>query len=151
MQKNTFYLLSGITALILVFLFYISVEMKQPWIIFVGILLAVVLYIACRKKIAGLALDEREMLIDMKTASATLKSAAVLYLTVNIPLAVYAFSFPQMILPPPHHMPPATVSLVTLGSVALIELILLAVVLFIYVGFHVYYAKKYGGDIEDEE
>ena len=48
-------------------------------------------------------------------------------------------------------MPPVTVPLVTLGSVALIELILLAVVLFIYVGFHVYYAKKYGGDIEDEE
>ena len=151
MQKNTFYLLSGAVALILVFLFYISVELKKPWLVFVGILLAAVLYLMCRKKIAGLAGDEREMFIDMKTASATMKSAAVLYLAVNIPLAVYAFSFPQMILPPPHHMPPVTVPLVTLGSVALIKLILLAVVLFIYVGFHVYYAKKYGGDIEDEE
>ena len=151
MQKNTFYLLSGAVALILVFLFYISVELKKPWLVFVGILLAVVLYLMCRKKIAGLAGDEREMFIDMKTASATLKSAAVLYLAVNIPLAVYAFSFPQMILRPPYHIPPVSVPLVSLGSVALVELILLAVVLFLYVGFHVYYAKKYGGDCEDEE
>ena len=104
-----------------------------------------------QKNIAGITADEREVLIDMKTASATLKGAAVLYAAVNIPLAVYAFSFPQMILRPPYHIPPVSVPLVSLGSVALVELILLAVVLFLYVGFHVYYAKKYGGDCEDEE
>lgn len=151
MKKNTFYLICGAVALILVFLFYVSVELKQPWLIFVGILAAFLLYLLCRKNIAGITADEREVLIDMKTASATLKGAAVLYAAVNIPLAVYAFSFPQMILRPPYHIPPVSVPLVSLGSVALVELILLAVVLFLYVGFHVYYAKKYGGDCEDEE
>lgn len=152
MKKNTFYLLCGAAAILLVLLFNLSVELKLPWLIFVGIVAAVVAYIICRKKIAGISGDEREMLIDMKTASATLKAAAVVYLAVNIPLAVYAFSFPQMILPPPHlPVPPVSIPLVSLGSVALIELVLLAAVLFIYVGFHVYYAKKYGGDDEDEE
>lgn len=132
----------------------IGIQRGKPFLILCigGIVAAVAAYIICRKKISGISGDEREMLIDMKTASATLKAAAVVYLAVNIPLAVYAFSFPQMILPPPHlPVPPVSIPLVSLGSVALIELVLLAAVLFIYVGFHVYYSKKYGGDDEDEE
>lgn len=151
MKKNTFYLLCGATALLLVYLFYLSVELKKPWIIFIGLITVFVLYAVCRKLIAGIQSDERQMFIDMKTASATLKAAAVMYMAVNIPLAVCAFSFPLMIFRPHHPITPVSVPLVSLGSLALVELILLAAVLFIYVGFHVYYAKKYGGEGEDEE
>lgn len=151
MKKNTFYLLSGAVALVLVLLFAVSVELRMPRLIFLGILAAVAAYFVCRKTLPSIAGDERELFIDMKTASATLKSAAILYAAVNIPLAVYAFSVPQMIFPMPHHAPPASVPLVSLGSLALVELVLLAVVLFIYVGLHVYYAKKYSGVDEDEE
>ena len=53
MKKNTFYLLCGAAAILLVLLFNLSVELKLPWLIFVGIVAAVVAYIICRKKIAG--------------------------------------------------------------------------------------------------
>lgn len=96
-------------------------------------------------------MDERQVLIDMKTASATLKAGAALLLIGNLPIVIYAFSVPPMIMPMPRFHPPQVVPLGILGQIAIFELILLAAVVLLYAGIHIYYTHKYGGDIADEE
>ena len=150
MKRNIFYLLCGFFGLILVSLFYISMELRMPWIVCAAFVIAAVLVFFMHRRISDRIVDERQILIDMKSSSATLKAGTVLLIAGNLAVAVYAFSMPPMFFGPmPHFQPPSTIPLTQLGQFALVEMALLAVVVFIYVGFRVYYTKKYG--VSDDE
>ena len=151
MKKNTFYLICGIIAVLLVVLFYVFIRIHLPLLILAAVLIAILVFILLKHRISDGDVDERQMLIDMKTASTTLKAGVILFLAGNIPIAVYAFSVPPMIMPMPHFRPPEHVPLSNMGDVAIFELLLLAAVFIIYAGIHIYYTRKYGGDIQDEE
>lgn len=157
-------------AIALVMLFILSISISNPFIIAGVILVCGVLFFVLKHKVTDLAMDERQMLIGMKTASATIKTAIVLFLTYNIGMIVYAFSkplgfhnirmnrpmgagFPEgtMESVPFFPIPPETVPISQLGMIAVGEIILFIVILFIYIGFRYHYSRRYGGTEEDEE
>ena len=72
MKQNTFYIIIGIIGLIEVLLFWESIQLSNPFIIGVGFFVGAVLYFVLRRKVTDCYADERQNLIDMKTASATL-------------------------------------------------------------------------------
>lgn len=151
MKKSTFYLLWGIVAIVLIALFYVFVQIRMPLLILIAVAVAILAYFLLRKKLTKEYMDERQSQIEMKTSSLTMKIAAAAFAIVNIAIAVYAFGIPHMIMPKGPFAPPEQVQTITLGNVAIIELVLLVVMFFVYVAFHIYYEHKYGGDLKDEE
>ncbi|MDO5847544.1 MAG: DUF2178 domain-containing protein [Methanocorpusculum sp.] len=151
MKKNSFYLICGIMAVVLVILFYVFIRIRLPLLTIPAVLIAVLIFFLLKRAVSDKGMDERQLLIDMKTASATLKTGIILFLLGNIPIAVYAFSVPPMIMPMPHFHPPESIPLTNVGDIAIYELLLLAVTVVIYAGIHIYYSRKYGGDLSDEE
>ncbi|MDO5844696.1 MAG: DUF2178 domain-containing protein [Methanocorpusculum sp.] len=170
MKKNTFYIICGFIAIALVLLFILSINLSNPFIIAGAIVVAGILFFICRHKVTDVIMDERQMFIGMKTAAATIKTAIILFLTLNIAIVVYVFSGPlgfhnfrmeRPVLPefPQGAMesvsffpvPPDTIPISQLGMFAIGEIILFIVILFVYVGFRYYYSRKYGGEEEDEE
>ena len=74
MKQNNFYIIIGIIGLIEVLLFWESIQASNPFIIGVGFVAGALLYFVLRRKVTDCYADERQNLIDMKTASATLKA-----------------------------------------------------------------------------
>ena len=94
MKQNTFYIIIGIIGLLEVLLFWASIQLSNPFIIAVGFIVGAGLYFVLRRKITDCSADERQNMIDMKTASATLKAFWVSFFTVNLATVVYVFSAP---------------------------------------------------------
>jgi len=151
MKKSSYYLLTGILALVLVILFYIFIKIRLPLLIIPAIILVIVFLVILRRAVSDRSRDERQILIDMKTAMLTMKTSIILFLVGNIPVIIYAFSVPPMIFPMPHFRPPETVSLIKMGYIALGELVLMAICIIMYGAFHIHYTHKYGGDIEETD
>ena len=170
MKKNTFYIICGLFAISLLFLFWLSILLSNPVIIAVSFLIEAVLLFVLKRRITDIVQDERSILIEMKTASATIKTAAVLLVTVNLGMVVYVFSdslgfhtltynrslnpmlFPEGYASVPYFpVPPETIPISVLGLFAVMQIVLLVIVLFIYIGFQFYYAHKFGEWDDDEE
>ena len=151
MKKSSYYLLTGILALVLVILFYIFITIRMPFLIIPAIVIVIIVLLVLKKFISDNDKDERQILIDMKTTVLTLKISVLLFVVGNIPIIIYAFSIPPMIMPMPHFHPPETVPLSNMGNIALAELMLMAVCVILHGAFHIHYTHKYGGDIEDLE
>lgn len=170
MKKNTFYLIFGLIAVSLLLLFWLSIELSNPWIIAISVLLFAILFLFLKKRVTDLDEDERTVLIEMKAAAATIKASAVLFLTVNLATTVYVFSGPlgfhlftynrlkDPMIPaggyesiPYFPVPPDTIPILELGLFAVLQLCLIVFALFIYAGFRLYYTHKFGVWGEDEE
>jgi len=170
MKKNTFYIICGLFAVSLLLLFWLSIGLSSPAIIAVSVVVCAVLFFILKKRVTDLDEDERSILIDMKTASATIKASVVLFLTVNLAAIVYVFSGPlgfhsftysrpkDSLIPaggfesiPYFPVPPETIPISQLGLFAVLQLIMIVAALFIYVGFRFYYVRKFGVWGEDEE
>jgi len=169
MRKNTFYIISGLFAVLLLLLFWLSIQFSNPVIIGVSFVIVAVLFFVMKMRVTDIVQDERSILIEMKSASATIKAAVVLFVTVNLATVVYVFSGPlgfhkltydrsvNPMVPggfesvPYFPVPPETISISELGSFAVIQLGLIVMILFIYIGFRFYYARKFGTWDDDEE
>ncbi|MDO5846296.1 MAG: DUF2178 domain-containing protein [Methanocorpusculum sp.] len=167
MKKNTFYIFAGVSALILLLLFSLSIKLTNPVPVAAGFVCYVLLILLLRRKIDGIIHDERQTAIDMHASAVTIRAAAVMFVTVNLGTAVYVFSealgfhrppiettVPIQSLgayPPFIHAPPAQIPTSDLGGFAVIQLILLIATLFIYAGARTYFAHKFGGIGEDDE
>ncbi len=92
MKQNNFYIIIGIIGLIEVLLFWESIQASNQFIIGVGFVAGALLYFVLRRKVTDCYADERQNLIDMKTASATLKAFWVSFFSVNLATVVYVFS-----------------------------------------------------------
>lgn len=198
----------GIIGLVLLMLFGVSILLSNPFIIAAAFIVGAVLYFYFKRQVTDSSLDERQRMIDMKTASATLKAFFVSFFTVNLATVVYVFSAPlgiQRVMytkTAPGEMagrgqpgkfevinnlngsevnsvaitihaeagtsadvmydvtthavqlipaPPEMIAISHLGIFGAIQILLLILMLFIYVGFRVYYSHQLGEWDDDEE
>ena len=211
MKQNTFYICIGIIGILEVLFFWASIQLSNPFIIAMAFLVGAVLYFALHRQVTDRYVDERQNLIDMKTASATLKAFWVSFFSVNLAAVAYVFSGPlglsgisikAVVIEPaerwprlmqslnetgiPDHMnqvaitlhtnvsnvtdavasgdslmqmhqfslfpaPPEMIAISHLGVFGMIQIFLLVLMMFIYVGFRMYYSHKFGEWYDDEE
>jgi len=155
MKRNTFYLLIGIVALVEVGIFWLSVRLEAPFLIQIAFVLGVVLLYLARRGVEETIEDERTVMITQKAALRTLEVSWVIFFVLSLGSAVIAFSRPLGLRPPrpgPQEMfPTEALELPVFGGFAIIQMTLLCLMIFLYVGFRVYYARKYGEWDTDEE
>lgn len=151
MKRNTFYLLSGVTGLAEVALFWASVVLQNPLIIITGFILGVLLIYLSRRKISDRKDDERSALITQKAGARTLEIFWILFFAISLGSLVMGFSTPLGLPPPPKPFPRVPHDEPHLGYFGLLQMVLLCGMVFLYIGFRVYYAKKYGEWDDDEE
>ncbi len=151
MKQNTFYLLVGVVGLIEVGLFVLSVRLHNPLIITAGFIMGVGLLYVSRLMITDYKEDERSRLINQKAGFRTLEVFWIIFFAVSLGTAVIGFSTPLGIPRPraiPHDFPRDGVYL---GYFGVLQMILLCCIAFLYIGFRIYYAHKYGEWDTDEE
>jgi uncharacterized membrane protein len=151
MKQNTFYFVSGVIGLAEVALFWVSVVLRNPFIIIVAFILGILLIYLARRMISDRRDDERSALITQKAGARTLEIFWVLFFAISLGSLVMGFSTPLGIPPPPKPFPRVPHDEPNLGYFGLLQMILLCCMVFLYIGFRVYYARKYGEWDEDEE
>jgi len=175
MKQNTFYILAGIVGLIEVGAFWLSVKYLMPLLISAVFIAGIVLLYGAWRKITDRQVDERATLINQKAGMATFMVFWVIFFATSLGSAVIGLGappfphFPQ----PPDQGPggvneslrplgdgPGLVNasirapgdgLIRLGHFGYLQLALLFLMFFLYVGFRIYYARKYGEWETDEE
>lgn len=157
MKQNTFYLIAGVVGLLEVGIFWLAVELRMPFLTMGAFIIGVIILYALWKTVTDRQYDERSNLISEKAKSKTLEVFWVLFFTVSLGSAVIGFSTPLRIpqehpfprgLPLPPELPPEKPFI---GYFGLFQLILLFLLFFLYIGFRIYYSRKYGDWDKDEE
>jgi uncharacterized membrane protein len=148
MKKNTFYLLIGCIALALLAILWYSVEIHRPLLIEVAFIAGIALVYMARRRVEDLIEDERSVKITEKAAVRTFQVIWVVFFAFSIGAVMeilYVPEFPQPFRSehPPVILPPKLMGYIQLG--------LLCLMIFLYVGFRIYYARKYGEWETDEE
>lgn len=155
MKRNTFYLLTGITAIVLVLVLWVSIQLSMPILIQAAFLAAVVILYALRRTVAKDIEDERSNVINQHAAVATLFVFWIIFFLVSISSVVWEFSRPLGIFfPAPLGRGPDVIVVVEkppFGNIGLVQLALLGLMIILYAGFRVYYARKFGDWESDEE
>lgn len=148
MKKNTFYLLAGCIALALLVIFWYSVELHIRFLAEVSFIIAIVVIWLIRKNVTDLIEDERTAKITEQAALRTFQVFWVVFCAYSIGAVMqilYIPTFPRDdFFTRPHEM---------LGPkmMGYVQLVLLCLMIFLYVGFRMYYARKYGDWETDEE
>lgn len=148
MKKNTFYLMCGCIALILLAIFWYSVEIHNPFFIEIAFLVGIALAYVARKKVTDLVEDERSAKITEQAVLRTFQVFWVVFCAFSIGAVMQILYIPQgpkILFTQP---PPALLSPRMMGY---FQLALLCLMIFLYVGFRIYYARKYGDWETDEE
>jgi uncharacterized membrane protein len=153
MKKNIFYLIIGCIALALLAIFWYSVESFTPFLFMIAFVIGVVLIYLAYRRVDDFIDDERSARITEKAALRTFQVFWVCFCAFSI-MAV------MNLLYMPHFsrefwldrrnspVPPEVMSLKMIGYV---QLGLLCLMIFLYVGFRIYYAGIYGDWETDEE
>ena len=148
MKKNTFYLIIGCIALALLAIFWYSIEVHSPFIIEAAFIVAIMIIYLVRKKVTDIIEDERTARISEQASLMTFQVFWVAFCALSIGSVMqilYVPTFPRehMEVRPPEILGPRMLGYFQLG--------LLCLMIFLYVGFRVYYARKYGEWETDEE
>jgi uncharacterized membrane protein len=148
MKKNTFYLVCGCIALALLFIFWYSVELHTPLLIEIAFIIGIALIYLAKRTVTGIINDERDVKIGEQAMMRTMQVFWVVFCAFSIGavmeiLHVPAFSRQASSIRAPVLLPPR--------MMGYIQLALLCLMIFLYVGFRIYYAKKYGDFETDEE
>jgi uncharacterized membrane protein len=152
MKKNVFYLFIGCIALILLCLFWYSLETHRHIIIEVAFIAGIAAIYLARKRVTDIIEDERSAKISEKAAVRTFQVFWVLFCAFSIGAVMDLLRVPSF--PPDIHAftPGETPRPILPGRLmGYIQLGLLCLMIFLYVGFRIYYAKKYGDWEIDEE
>jgi uncharacterized membrane protein len=148
MKKNSFYLLAGCIALALLGILWYSVEVHRPLYIEVAFILAIAGIWLARQRVDDLIEDERTVRITEQAAVRTFQVFWVVFAAFSIGAVMQILYVPQFPRPPPGERPPVMLGPRMMGY---IQLGLLCLMIFLYVGFRIYYARKYGEWETDEE
>ena len=160
-KQNVFYLLIGIIALIEVGIFWISLDLDKPIFIQAAFILGVILlYFAHRNVEKGFD-DERTQFIAQKAAMSTLFVFWVIFFVISIGSVIIGLNRPFSIRPPSFpgsHAAPAGIELPVplvgpelFNRLGFFQLGMLCLMIFLYIGFRIYYGRKYGASDSDEE
>jgi uncharacterized membrane protein len=174
MKQNTFYILAGIVGLLEVGAFWLSVQYRNPLLIIAVFIAGIAfLYLAWRR-VTDRQVDERAVLIAQKAGTATFMVFWVVFFAISLGSAVMGLGAPRFPLSPDWRDRPRVLNesagvpggdpsafperidvpddgLIRLGMFGYLQLSLLFLMFFLYVGFRVYYARKYGEWETDEE
>jgi hypothetical protein len=175
MKQNTFYILAGIVGLIEVGAFWLSVKYLMPLLISAAFIAGILLLYGAWRMITDRRVDERAALINQKAGMATFMVFWVIFFATSLGSAVIGLGappFPHFQRPPDQgpgivnesmrppggglRLPNENLKLqddglVRLGHFGYLQLALLFLMFFLYVGFRIYYARKYGEWETDEE
>ena len=148
MKKNTFYLIIGCIALALLSIFWYSIELHTPLLIEIAFIVGIALVYLAKRKVTDIIHDERDIKITEQATMRTMQVFWVLFCAFSIGavmeiLRVPTFPRPATVTRLPDILPPRMMGYIQLG--------LLCLMIFLYVGFRIYYAKKYGDFETDEE
>ena len=135
MKQNTFYLLAGIVGLVEVGIFWLSVEYHNPLLIVVSIIAGIALLYWARSKVTDRKEDERTALISQKASLRTIEVFWVAFFAISLGEVVLGFGAPGFPRPPPR---PPNEGLMPLGHLGYIQMLLLCLMIFLYVGFKMY-------------
>jgi uncharacterized membrane protein len=149
MKRNVFYVLVGIIAFLEVSLLWLAIEVDNALIIQVGFIVGIVLIYLARRTVTEVIEDERTLLISQKSALRTLEIFWLVIFLMSLGSIVISFNRPFLVIirgspPPPADLP-------SFGIFGFVQLFLLVLIIFLYVGFRIYYARKYGEYDSDEE
>jgi len=151
LKKNTFYLIVGCTAIALVGLFWYSDVVRMPLLIEVAFIVAVAAIYLLRRRVTDLKEDERDVKITEQAVLRTMQVFWVVFCAFSIGAVMQllrAPAFPRGFHPGP---PPILPELLSPRLIGFVQLGLLCLMIFLYVGFRIYYAGIYGGWETDEE
>ena len=153
MKKNTFYIFTGFIALALLAIFWYSVELHLPFVLEIAIIIGIGAIYFARRNVTDLIEDERSARITEIAAMRTMQVFWVVFCAFSIGAVMNMLYIPrfsrqqlserQSEMLPPEILPPR--------MIGYIQLALLCLMIFLYVGFRLYYARKYGEWETDEE
>jgi uncharacterized membrane protein len=160
MRQNTFYLMAGVTGLVEVGIFWLAVQLRNPFLIMVSFIIGFVFLYALWRQVSDRKDDERAVYITEKAKSRTLDVFWVIFFALSLGSAVIGFSTPLHIPPPNPALQPDNFRVIIrtvppdrpfMGYFGLFQLILLFLLILIYLVFRIYYSRKYGDWDSDEE
>jgi len=148
MKKNTFYLIFGCIALALLAIFWYSIELHIPFFIEPAFIIGVILILLAKKKVTDRIEDERDVKITEQATIRTMQIFWVVFCAFSILavmeiLRIPTFSRSTFSFRSEDILPPRMMGYIQLG--------LLCLMIFLYVGFRIYYARKFGEFDTDEE
>ena len=161
MKKNIFYLIIGCISILLLALFWFSISTEHPPIITAAFIIAVAFVYFIRSKVTDLKEDERDVKISEQAMKRTMQIFWVIFCAfsigaviqiLRIPMfsssdfspQVHQHPSPEMVTGPPPLLPVMAMGFIQLGFLCLM--------IFLYVGFRIYFARKYGEwETEDEQ
>ena len=148
MKKNTFYLLVGCIGLILLGILWYSVEIFRPPFIEIAFVIAIIVVYLAKQRVEDIIEDERSIKITEQAVVRTFQVFWVIFAAFSIGAVMEIFHVPSFPRPFPPERPPEILPAKSLGY---IQLGLLCLMIFLYVAFRIYYARKYGEWETDEE
>ena len=143
-----FYLLVGCVALALLLIFWYSVELHISLIIELAFIVGIILVVAARTRVTDWIDDERDIKITEQATARTMQIFWIIFALFSIGAVMELLHVPEFPRLPPSMHPPVILPPRLMGY---IQLGLLCLMIFLYVGFRIYYAKKYGEFETDEE
>lgn len=148
MKKNTYYLFIGCIALALLAIFWYSIEVHLPIIIIIAFIIGIILIYLVKRKVTDFIEDERSAKITQMAGMRTFQIFWIVFCAFSIGAVMEVLhipAFPRSFPPerPPEIIPPRLMGYIQLG--------MLSLMIFLYVGFRIYYARKYGEWDTDEE
>ncbi len=152
MKRNIYYLLIGVVAILIVVLFWWATEIHSPLPVWIGILGGIAFLYFAKKQVTDIVEDELAAKITEKSALRTLQVFWVVF------FAFSAGAILDLLRPPPFKepfwikmRPEPPLDVFPLRFVGYLQLGMLCLMIFLYIGFRIYYSKKYGVWDSDEE
>jgi uncharacterized membrane protein len=148
MKKNTFYLIVGCIAFALLAIFWYSVELHAAFLIEIAFIVGIALVYLVKRNVTDFISDERDIKITEQATLRTMQVFWVIFCAFSIGAVMEILHVPEFprqapSIRPPVLLPPRMIGYIQLG--------LLCLMIFLYVGFRIYYARKYGDFEIDEE
>lgn len=160
-KQNIFYLLVGLIALIEVAIFWLSLQLDRPLYIQVAVIIGILLLYFAHKNVEKGFEDERTQFIAQKAAMSTLWVFWVIFFVISLGSIIIGLNRPFAIRPPSFpgsHSPPSNIEFPVplvgpelFNRLGFFQLGMLCLMIFLYIGFRIYYGRKYGASDRDEE
>jgi uncharacterized membrane protein len=157
MQRNTYYLLTGIIAMSVAVFLYVAIDRAAPLLIQIALPVGVVLFYLVKRSVTEPIGDERTNYITQKAAVATLQVFWVVFFVLSIGWIIFDPGLRLSMMQLFGVIPPNRGVFIIVGMEVrpfppgFVMLFLLCLMIILYAGFRMYYARKYGDWERDEE
>jgi uncharacterized membrane protein len=154
MKKNSFYLVVGCIALALLAIFWYSIELHIRFMAEIAFIIAIVAIWFIRKRVTDIIEDERTAKISEQAALRTFQVFWVVFCAWSIGAVMqilYVPTFPREDIEEIKNITARSHEMLGPRMMGYFQLGLLCLMIFLYVGFRIYYARKYGEWDTDEE